>query len=258
VTTPASNPSQPTGSSLVDTGDTAHRMAAAARSILACPADVQLVVDGVSDICAGLDTYDPNGEPVLLMQEIHGTAAFSCPPRAALAVAAHAGSAATLTVRSGLGTPDSTDREATSTLTGNLQAEDGHCGCCDEPRINVLLTPDLVVLGRAGSSGLRLRIRVADYRSPTLDLNRGFLQRSTEHANACHQTELRHAVATRVGRSATAIAGVHLAGLRPDGVEIRWVDHTGAHSLALAFGATAANSHELGEMLRASLHAGLC
>ncbi|MCY1310622.1 hypothetical protein D9M70_608300 [compost metagenome] len=59
---------------------------------------------------------------------------------------------------------------------------------------------------------------------------------------------------TRLGE----VVGVHLAELRPDGVDLQWVDPSGAHTTALRFPHPAATTHELGELLRSQLHSGLC
>ncbi|HWI42979.1 MAG TPA: hypothetical protein VNS81_05130 [Nocardioides sp.] len=91
---------------------------------------------------------------------------------------------------------------------------------------------------------------------PSLDVS--FLQRSADHANRCHQRELRHAVATTTATRPGDVIGVQLVGLRADGVEIQWVDRTGAHARSLRFRRTAHTPHELAELLREELHAGLC
>ncbi|UMG92914.1 hypothetical protein [Nocardioides sp. TF02-7] len=52
--------------------------------------------------------------------------------------------------------------------------------------------------------------------------------------------------------------GVQLTDLRPDRVEVRWVDRTGAHARLLRFPRPATTAAELGELLRQELHAGLC
>jgi hypothetical protein len=54
------------------------------------------------------------------------------------------------------------------------------------------------------------------------------------------------------------IIGVHLADLRPDGVELQWVDVSGAHRSRVRFRRTAGTPQDLAELLREELHAGLC
>ena len=49
--------------------------------------------------------------------------------------------------------------------------------------------------------------------SPIHDLNRGYLQRSVEHANNCHQDELRRAVSTTAGTPMKEVVGVTLTNL---------------------------------------------
>lgn len=249
----------------IDTGRAdVHRLAAAARSILACPADVRLVVDGIDDVTAGLE------DAHLEMQDHSGLPMFSCPADAALAIAATDRRGALLTLRSGLGRPGSADREATLTLSGRLEASGlEECECCAEVRMRIVLQLDFAVLARDGrhdheqageqaGEQARLRVPLHAFASRDHELNRGFLQRSVEHANHCHQDELRRAVATRTSTRLGDVLGVHLADLRPDGVVLQWVDPTGSHETELRFPRRATSTPELGELLRSELHAGLC
>jgi hypothetical protein len=232
-----------------------HRLAAAARSILACPADVRLVVDGIDDVTEGLE------DAHLEMQDHGGRPVFACPADAALAIAATDGRGALLTLHSGLGRAGSPDRDATLTLSGRLEAAGlEECECCTEVRMRVLLHLDFALLARQGDGPDHARIRVplTAFTSRAHDLNRGFLQRSTEHANHCHQDELRRAVATRTGTRLGEVVGVHLADLRANGVVLQWVDPTGSHEAELTFPRAAHSAQDLGELLRSELHAGLC
>lgn len=235
-------------------------LAAAARSILACPDEVQLVVDGVDDIMAGLDPAgDDDGAP-LGMVDIDGHPVLSCPPDSALALAAIERRGALLTLTSGVGAVGSRERDAMLTIAGRLEATGSEeCECCSDVRATVTLQPSYVVLARPSQgSEMQLRVPLGEFCSPAHQLNRGFLQRSAEHANRCHQDELRRAVATTSGTRVGEIVGVQLAGLRADRVDVQWVDHSGAHSRELVFARPATTSRELGELLRSELHAGLC
>ena len=240
----------------IDTGRVrAGRLAAAARSILSCPAEVRLVVDGIDDVTAGLDPAH------LDMQDDAGRPVFSCPADSPLATAAAGRPGAVLTLDSGLGPEGSADRDATLTLSGRLSADGAttQCPCCPEPRVRLVLQVDHALLSRAAAAGgEHVRVPLAAFASSEHDLNRGFLQRSAEHANLCHQAELRRAVATTRDTRLGDVLGVHLADLRPDGVELQWVDPTGAHTARLRFRRPAATARELGELLRTELHAGLC
>ncbi len=244
----------PLGTGLDAARADAHRLAAAARSILACPADVHLVVDGVDDVTAGLD------DAGLALQDLGGRPVLTCPADAALAHAATDGRSALLTLHSGLGSPSSPDRDAVLTLSGRLVADGPEeCACCGELRARVALDLDFAVLDRRdGPAAGRLRVPLAAFTSPDHDLNRGFLQRAVEHANECHQDELRRALATRAGTRLGDLLGVQLCGLRPDGVVLRWVDTTGAHQHELRFPRAARSAADLGELLRSELHEGLC
>ncbi len=240
----------------IDTGRAdVQRLAAAARSILACPSDVRLVVDGIDDVTEGL------ADAHLEMQEHGGRPLFSCPADAALAVAATDGRGALLTLHSGLGRPGSPERDATLTLSGRLEAGGlEECACCAEVRMRVVLHLDFALLARPGHGPeeARLRVPLAAFTSPAHELNRGFLQRSTEHANQCHQDELRRAVATRTGTRLGEVVGVQLTDLSAAGVVLQWVDVSGSHQAELRFGHPARTAPELGELLRSQLHPGLC
>ena len=226
-------------------------LAAAARSVLACPSSVHLVVDGVADVLAGTDD--------LGMQDLAGTPTFSCVPGADLGRAAARRAGALLTVESGLGRPGSPERAATLTLAGTLRTEKREdCDCCGEARDVVTLRLTFALLAHPGRPEEQLRVPLEQFRSPAHRLNRGYLQRSVEHANLCHQEELRRAVATTTGTRLSQVVGVSLADLRPDRVEVQWVDLDGAHTRTLAFRRAAGSTAELGELLRRELHAGLC
>lgn len=237
-------------------------LAAAARSILACPAGVSLVVDGVDDVLAGMDE--------LGMRDVDGQPVFSCLPDTPLAGAARARRSALLTLESGLGAPGSPDRSARLCLSGRLETRGPEdCDCCGEVRESIVLELNFALLGRADEStdhpetratqaAQQIKVPLEHFRSPQHHLNRGFLQRSVEHANTCHQDELRRAVSTTTGTRLVDVAGVVLTGLLPDRVVVRWVDGDGAHARLLEFSRTARTTEELGELLRRELHAGLC
>lgn len=240
----------------------AAQLAAAARSILACPDDVQLVVDGVDDIAAGLDDADGTGGGGLDLRDIEGRPVFTCPAGTPVAQAAAAGRNALVTLTSGLGRPGSPSRRASVTLAGRLAIADREeCPCCDRVRDTLCLELDFVLLtypGREPGEQVQQRVPLTAYSSPAHQLNRGFLQRSVEHANNCHQDELRQAIATTTDTRLRDVVGVHLADLRPDRVEVRWVDVSGAHARTLEFGRSATTPAELGRLLRDHLHDGIC
>lgn len=229
-----------------------RRLAAAARSILSCPATVHLVVDGVPHVLEGADgettgMRDSSGEPL-----------FSSAPGAPLAVAGAEGRHALLTLGSGLGRPGSPERDASLTLAGPLVVRRREeCDCCGEPRDVVALEAEAVALARSDQRA-PVRVSVEHFRSPEHHLNRGYLQRSVEHANAHHQDELRRAVSTASGRPLGDVAGVALVDLRPDRVEVQWVGPEGADRRVLGFPRAARTTAELGDLLRRQLHHGMC
>jgi site-specific recombinase XerD len=146
-------------------------------------------------------------------------------------------------------------------MAGRLMIEDRRdCECCGEPRAQVSMDLNFVLLSRTveGAPEQQYRVPLQEFGSPDHRLNRGFLQRSVEHANECHQEELRRAVAMTTGTRMADVVGVRLADLRPTQVEIRWVDLDGARSRTVHFGRAARTTEELGDLLRSRLHAGLC
>ncbi|WP_139978363.1 hypothetical protein [Nocardioides litoris] len=240
------------------TGDP-RLLAAAARSVLACPEGVNLVVDGVDDVLDDLGDPAEGGRGELGMQDLGGVPTFSSPAGTRLVAAATEGRRALMTLESGLGRPGTPDREAVLTLGGRLERRGAdRCECCTEERETVVLVVDVVVLTRPRAGGDQVRVPVEHFRSSVHDLNRGYLQRATEHANLAHQDELRRAVATTVDLPLSAVVGVALHGLCPTGVEVQWVGLDGAHTRRLVFARPATTTEELGDALRRELHAGLC
>ena len=218
------------------------RLAADARSILACPATVTLVVEG-----------EPQAvdEETGLADEA-GTPTFVCRQDSPVARAAGENRSAILTVTSGLGPAGSLDRDWTLTLAGRLErtgVED--CDCCQETRDVVALDLNFVLIDRGTRQH---RVPLEEFRSPAHDLNRGSLQRSTEHANTHHQDELRHAVAHGTGTRPSDLLGVQLARVTPREIEVQWVDSEGAHQRTVVFPRPARDLAELGDLLRRSLH----
>lgn len=230
------------------------RLAAAARSVLACPADVQLVVDGIDDITLGLDAGAH-----LVMDDSDGYPVFACPTDSVLALAGMERRSALLTLGSGVGAPGSATRQAGLTLAGRLETT-GHeaCECCSEVRAVVTLHLNFVLLTRGDDAGSQFRVPLGAFLAEEHALNRGYLQRSTEHTNSCHQDELRRAVSTTTDTRLASVIGVALSDLSPDGVTLSWVDTEGAHRRHLDFPRRATTAAELVELLRSELHAGIC
>ncbi|MEP9361389.1 hypothetical protein ABLE68_00390 [Nocardioides sp. CN2-186] len=222
------------------------RLAGDARSILACPATVTLVVEG-----------EPRAvEEETALSDEDGRPSFVCRPGSPIARAAVQHRSALLTLASGLGEAGGADRADTLTLAGRLErtaVED--CDCCSEVRYAVTLDLNFVLLTRGGRQH---RVPLDEFHSEQHRLNRGHLQRSVEHANDCHHAELRQAVSHGTGTAPNDLVAVRLAHLTPSDVEIQWVDVDGAHRTVVAFPRTAHDLSELGEFLRRGLHAGLC
>ncbi|GAB2459058.1 hypothetical protein GCM10027062_43650 [Nocardioides hungaricus] len=222
-----------------------RQLAADARSILACPSEVSLVIEG-----------EPMVEDDTGLTDRFGTPTFLCRPDALVARAAAAHRSALLTVASGLGPRGGPERADTLTLAGRLErvGVEG-CDCCQEVRHVVALRLNFVLLERAGRQH---RVPLERFRGQEHELSRGHLQRSIEHANDCHQDELRQAVSTGTQTRPAELLGVRLAELTPAGVEVQWIDVDGAHRHVIEFPRVAGDLTELGDMLRHSLHAGIC
>lgn len=226
-----------------------------ARSILACPGAVSLMVEG----------EDHAVDEDLGLVDRRGTPTFLCRADSLVARAADAGLGALLTVTSGLGAHDGPERGDTLTIAGRLESTGfERCACCREMCRVVSLQSSFVLLARpvvSGPPGLpdrHLRIPLDDFRSCEHHLNRGHLQRSAEHANDDHQEELRRAVALGTRTRPGDLAGVRIARLSPADVTLQWVDVGGAHQRTLDFPRRARDLAELGELLRRRLHAGIC
>lgn len=222
-----------------------------ARSILACCTDAALTVDD----------YPAAGEDDDLgLRDVDGVPTFSCRSWSVLAHAGAAGSAALVTLSSGLGPDDDGDRAHTLTLTGRLRAgmvED--CRCCGERRHDVHLQVGLVVLTRAYGDGHRqVTIPLRAFLDPALRLNRGHLQRALEHANDCHRENLRDVVTQRTDTVAEELLDAQMTSLSTSGVELAWIDREGAHRATVPFSRPARTVEELALLVRHELHAGIC
>lgn len=223
-------------------------VAADARSILACPAGVSLVIEG--------EEHAVGEDEQLGLTDHRGTPTFLCPADSPVARAGAQHGSALLTVTSGLGPRGGPERGDTLTLAGRLERTGyEQCDCCNEVRHVVSLDLNFVLLAR---SDRQLRVSLDEFHSRAHHLNRGHLQRSVEHANDCHQEELRQAIGLGTGTRQADVVGVRIARLSPADVKIQWVDTTGAHEQVIAFARTARDLTELGDMLRRGLHAGLC
>jgi len=229
-------------------GRTDSWAAAFARSILSCPAEVDLVVDGVAHPLADDST--------LPMQDLAGVPTFACRPGGVLSRAGEAGLPVVITIRSGLGEVSSPERSASVAVAGRLRRTGAeYCDCCDEVRDRLVVDIDLVQLTHDGE---RTPVTVAEFLNPTHHLNAGYLQRAAEHANAGHQEELRHAVAQRTNRRPRHIIAVQLAALTRRSVEVQWITAEGGNRTVLRFPSAASSPEELGNLLRKALHPGLC
>jgi len=231
--------------------------AAVGRSILARPGGVCLEVDGGVRLDADR----------VRLTDVDGAPRFTCPVGSGLAAYAERGLGAVLRLDSRR-EPDSAEdvRDRTLTLAGRLALRDVEsCECCEEVVHVVDLALDFVLLTswtRVGERRFVLgrpeRIAVGDFRSPDLALNDGYLRSAAEHANDCHQDELRHAVAGRLGSTPADVVAVRLAELTRRSVALSWVDSAGGHRTRLTFPRPANDPQELAGALRSRLGLRVC
>ncbi|WP_017935621.1 hypothetical protein [Nocardioides sp. Iso805N] len=223
-------------------------VAETARSILSCPAGIDLVVEQVED-----PTVD---DPRLGMSEAEGVPTFSCRDGGTLSRAAAQGRGCVLTLASGLGPAGSRERSASVALAGRLRRTGAErCNCCGEVRDVVVVDVEAI---RLTFESQRITVPISAFAADDLALNRGFLQRWCEHATSSHQEQLRQAVATRLDRRGADIVAASLASLSPAGVEVDWIEADGGHRMALTFARPARSAAELGVLLREQLHPQLC
>jgi hypothetical protein len=103
-----------------------------ARSILACPSTVSLVIEG--------EEHAVGADEDLGLTDHRGTPTFLCPADSPVARAAESHRSALLTVVSGLGPRGGRERGDTLTLAGRLERTGfEHCDCCNEVRHVVTL-----------------------------------------------------------------------------------------------------------------------
>lgn len=215
------------------TGSPSYAVAAAARSILACPASAGLEVDR-----APLPLDDA------VLGERDGRPTLTCGATSPLARAATSRSVARLRLTSAVhgGVGD------VLVLSGRLvRLDTATCGSCAEEHLVVALDPAAALVTLAGH---RHPLPLADFLSPAHQLNRGYLQRSLEHVEEHHHDDLRRRVALSTGTPVDDVIAVSLLDLDPRGATLRWVDPGGAHQVRLRFPRRAAGTADLGRLLR--------
>lgn len=226
--------------------ETLDRDAELARSVLACAAGIRLVLPGTTQP----DDASPS------MSDVGGMPRFGCTVGSVLHRAAAAGCQALLTASSGVGPIGSPSRASDLRLVGTLRlVEPERCECCDDIRQVAELGVSRVMLTVAGRP---VPIPLEDYLDPSLELNPGFLQRVTEHINEAHQTPVRQAVATLTSQPLASVLGAGIRRLEADGADLDWVTGVGAHRTRLVFARTATDADDLGDLLRDTLHPGIC
>jgi len=212
-----------------------------ARSILACPDEVELVVDGVPHPLDGAS---------LSLSDWSGTPVFVCASGCSLSRAGTQRRNALMAVTS------SSVEGACLVLAGQLRrAGVNACTCADGAHDLVAVDLSRVLLTRGEQ---RLAIDLEEFENPTLQLNAGFLRRSEQHINLDHGDHLRHAVAQRLGLRPPEVGGAQLRRLTVLGAELHWVTDEGGASTTLRFPRAARDADELGAYLREVLHPSLC
>lgn len=227
--------------------DLATDTALLARSVLSCPERICLRVGGSTESLED-QRYD-------VTCDVHGVPVFSAAEDSLLLEAARSGSSALLEVTSGLGSSSSPERHLGLVLSGQLVQRESGCTCCGDPRSLIALELDAVTLYQSSRA---VPVDVRRFHDRRHVLNRGYLQRTTEHANDAHEHELRTAVASLAGLPIQSLLAASIVEVDPCGVEVSWLDAAGAHTRRLEFAEPAASPQELGSALRSHLHAGMC
>ncbi|NYE37820.1 hypothetical protein F4692_002953 [Nocardioides cavernae] len=218
-----------------------------ARSVLSCPRSITLRVDDSSP------ALEEEGYEVTT--DVHGAPVFSAAQGSALVAGAHTGAEGVVEVSSGLGHRSSRERGLGLVLRGRLAQRGSGCACCGDTRALVAVDLAEVTLLRGT---LAIQVDLDEFRDGSHVLNQGYLQRTAEHANEAHERELRTATASTFGLPLRTLLAASLRAVDPDGVEVAWLDDSGAHTQRLDFLRRASTPQELGAALRTHLHAGLC
>ena len=226
-------------------GPASYAVAAAARSILACPATADLEVDRL-----------PLAIDDAVLGEAGGRPTLTCEVGSPLARAAAARSVARLrvgsAVRGGAVRGGAGDALVLAGRLGPLGTTT--CASCADEHLVVTLDPAAALVTLAGH---RHQLPLGDYLSPAHQLNRGHLQRSLEHLEEHHHHDLRRSVAASTGTPLDDVVAVRLRDLDARGVGLEWVDTGGAHQVRLRFPRRAASTAELGRLLREGIAAPL-
>ncbi|NPD05894.1 hypothetical protein HN031_14480 [Nocardioides sp. zg-1308] len=218
-----------------------------ARSVLSCPDAITLRVSEDRETSLDED-YD-------VTCDVHGAPVFSACEDSALVTAARGGAGGVVEVSSGLSHPATGGRRIDLFLLGRLAERGSGCACCGGSRSLVALDPTRVTLF---CDDRPVPVDLDRFRDRRHVLNPGYLQRTAEHANEAHESELRTAMASTFGIPARTLLAASLLRVDPSGVDVSWLDSAGAHTERLNFLRTVSSPQELGEALRSQLHAGLC
>lgn len=218
-----------------------------ARSVLSCPESITLRVDEHREAL-----FDEDYEVTC---DVHGSPVFSASEESSLLAAARGGASGVVEVTSGLDDALSGGRRLDLFLQGELTQRGSGCQCCGDARAMVALDLTRVTLF---ADDRPVRVEVDAFRDRGHVLNPGYLQRAAEHANEAHGLELRTAVTAMFGLPLRSLLAASLVKLDPAGVDVSWLDDSGAHVQRLDFLRTVSSPQELGAALRSHLHAGLC
>lgn len=232
-----------TGSS--DQPSNVSELGATARSIMSCPEGFELVVDGM-----------PIADPGIL----HGIGStgiirFLTRPESELSAVGRRGLTCLMYVDSALRRLP----KSALAIVGELDyiGEVSDLDCPNDPYFVVDLVPTRVMLlgpsdGKQTDWAQRrseVEVPLDDFRSRRHELNSGYLQRAAEHANACHQEDLRRTVAQSLDRSIDEIGGVEIYHIDDQCASVDWLDASGATRLLLQFGRPARTPDELAGLL---------
>lgn len=214
-----------------------------ARSIVSCPEAFELVVEGVPLLDPGILHGVGNTGIIRLLST----------PDSDLTRCATIAPPALMYLDSGL----HDWRHHSLAIVGelHLMGDNTHTdGVSDAAYVEIDLVPSRVVMmGPIGQSTLGERgeseVPLPEFRSRAHELNAGYLQRAAEHANRCHQQDLRRTIAKGLGCQITDIGGVEIHHINRRSAYVDWLDSAGATRRLVQFSRPAATPDDLANLL---------
>ena len=211
-----------------------EELATQARTVVATARAITLMISGIGPVTTE--------DPVSFAQADDGVPTFLCEPDSRVCPAI--GQCAVLRAEAGAGAVAMLGRlrrVGTRTVEGTV--------------LDVIaLQPENVVLEPYGQRAARREVPIEAYLAAAFDQLRCRGERFATHTNRMHGSQLRAAVARRLGLPPGAIAAARLSRVDEYGVTIEWIGEPGADVLEVAFAAPARTAGELARRLRTELY----